>query len=157
MLLSFAFNDNTKANGWGAFDPKVWQDQITLYDELKQFTAGAPKLDDVITTNDPRGDQGRAGEDRMIVPNATLPDGSKHDIEIRDGRIAALLPPTTGEPGVMLLPPLVDGHIHLDKTLLGLPWVPNQAAGNTCRTASRPSVRCAPPAPSPRPRPAPTW
>lgn len=51
VLLSFAFNDNTRANGWGAFDPKVWQDQITLYDELKQFTAGAPKLDDVITTS----------------------------------------------------------------------------------------------------------
>ena len=51
VLLSFAFNGNTKANGWGAFDPKVWQDQITLYDELKQFTAGAPKLDDVITTS----------------------------------------------------------------------------------------------------------
>ncbi|CAN5176995.1 ABC transporter substrate-binding protein [soil metagenome] len=51
VLLGFAFNDNTKANGWGAFDPKVWQDQITLYDELKQFTAGAPKLDDVITTS----------------------------------------------------------------------------------------------------------
>jgi NitT/TauT family transport system substrate-binding protein len=50
VLMSFAFNANTKANGWGAFDPKVWQDQITLYDELKQFTAGAPKLDDVITT-----------------------------------------------------------------------------------------------------------
>ena len=50
VLLKFAFNANTKANGWGAFDPKVWQDQITLYDELKQFTAGAPKLDDVITT-----------------------------------------------------------------------------------------------------------
>ena len=49
-LLPFGFNANTKANGWGAFDPKVWQDQITLYDELKQFTAGAPKLDDVITT-----------------------------------------------------------------------------------------------------------
>ena len=27
----------------------------------------------------------------MIIRNATLPDGSKHDIEIRDGRIAALL------------------------------------------------------------------
>ena len=50
VLLKFAFNDNTKANGWGAFDPKVWQDQITLYDELKQFSAGAPKLEDVITT-----------------------------------------------------------------------------------------------------------
>jgi len=71
-------------------------------------------------------------KDRMIC-NATLPDGSKHDVEIAGGRITALLPPTptAGEPGVMLLPPLVDGHIHLDKTLLGLPWVPNQAAGNT--------------------------
>jgi NitT/TauT family transport system substrate-binding protein len=50
-LLGFAFNANTKANGWGAFDKAVWQSQIALYDELKQFTAGAPKLDDVITTS----------------------------------------------------------------------------------------------------------
>ncbi|MFI5033591.1 MAG: ABC transporter substrate-binding protein [Reyranellales bacterium] len=50
VLLKFAFNENTKANGWGAFEPKVWQDQIALYDDLKQFSAGAPKLDDVITT-----------------------------------------------------------------------------------------------------------
>ena len=66
-----------------------------------------------------------------MIRNATLPEGGKHDVEIRDGRIAALHPTTTAEPGVMLLPPLVDGHIHLDKTLLGLPWVSNQAAGNT--------------------------
>ncbi len=33
------------------------------------------------------------------------------------------------------MPPLIDGHIHLDKTLLGLPWVPNQATGN--RVADR--------------------
>jgi NitT/TauT family transport system substrate-binding protein len=50
-LLGFAFNGNTKANGWGAFDTAVWQSQIALYDELKQFTAGVPKLDDVITTS----------------------------------------------------------------------------------------------------------
>jgi NitT/TauT family transport system substrate-binding protein len=49
VLLGFAFNDATRASGWGTFDPKVWQDQITLYDELGQFTAGAPKLDDVMT------------------------------------------------------------------------------------------------------------
>jgi cytosine deaminase len=66
-----------------------------------------------------------------MIRNATLPDGRRHDIEIRNGRVAALLPPSAHEPGVLLLPPLVDGHIHLDKTLLGLPWVPNQAAGNT--------------------------
>ena len=49
VLLKFAFNENTKVNGWGAFEPKVWQDQIALYDDLKQFSAGPPKLDDVIT------------------------------------------------------------------------------------------------------------
>jgi cytosine deaminase len=74
------------------------------------------------------------------LTNATLPDGSKRDIEVSGGRIAALLP-ASGLPadldleGNLVLPPLVDGHIHLDKTLLGLPWVPNQAAGN--RVADR--------------------
>jgi NitT/TauT family transport system substrate-binding protein len=50
-LMGFSFNENTKANGWGAFDPAIWQEQIALYDGLKQFTAGAPKLEDVITTS----------------------------------------------------------------------------------------------------------
>ena len=71
----------------------------------------------------------------MILRNAALPDGSRHDIELKDGRIAAFLPPSTGAPPVVALPPLVDGHIHLDKTLLGLPWVPNRAEGN--RVADR--------------------
>ncbi|HKH68228.1 MAG TPA: cytosine deaminase, partial [Reyranella sp.] len=64
----------------------------------------------------------------MRLTNATLPDGSKHDIEVLGGRIAALLPVSQGDAldlgGALVLPPLVDGHIHLDKTLLGLPWVP---------------------------------
>jgi len=47
-LLTFAFNANTQANGWGAFDPAVWSEQIKLYDDLKQFSAGPPKLEDVI-------------------------------------------------------------------------------------------------------------
>jgi cytosine deaminase len=71
----------------------------------------------------------------MILRNATLPDGSRHDIELKDGRIASLLPPTPGEPAGLVLPPLIDGHIHLDKTLLGLPWVPNRSQGN--RVADR--------------------
>jgi len=66
----------------------------------------------------------------MILRNALLPDGSHHDIDLNDGRIAAFLPPSPGEVLGLVLPPLVDGHIHLDKTLLGLPWVPNQAQGN---------------------------
>ena len=74
----------------------------------------------------------------MRYANARLPDGSRQHIEVEGGRIAALLPisaPSTGKDtvdlgGAFVLPPLVDGHIHLDKTLLGLPWVPNQATGN---------------------------
>ncbi len=49
-LLRFVFNERTRAEGWGTFEPAVWQEQIKIYDELKQFRAGAPKLDDVITT-----------------------------------------------------------------------------------------------------------
>jgi cytosine deaminase len=79
----------------------------------------------------------------VLIANATLPDGSKRDIEALGGRIAALLPASgktiRGDAldlqGALLLPPLVDGHIHLDKTLLGLPWVPNRATGN--RVADR--------------------
>jgi cytosine deaminase len=79
----------------------------------------------------------------MILRNATLPDGARHDIEVKDGRIAAFLPPSIGESVGLVLPPLVDGHIHLDKTLLGLPWIPNQAAGHTVsdRIAAERKVR----------------
>lgn len=49
-LLKFVFNAKTRENGWGTFENAVWQEQIQLYDELKQFSAGAPKLDDVVTT-----------------------------------------------------------------------------------------------------------
>ncbi|HYX03772.1 MAG TPA: amidohydrolase family protein [Reyranella sp.] len=78
----------------------------------------------------------------MLFANATLPDGSRHHIDVRGDRIVALLPSAsaTGQDaldvaGALVLPPLVDGHIHLDKTLLGLPWVPNQATGS--RVADR--------------------
>ncbi|MDP1751061.1 MAG: amidohydrolase family protein [Reyranella sp.] len=80
----------------------------------------------------------------MLIANAILPDGTHRHIDVKGGRIAALLPAAAGIPadhdvldlaGALLLPPLVDGHIHLDKTLLGLPWVPNQATGN--RVADR--------------------
>ena len=30
-------------------DPAVWQDQISLYSQLGQFTAKTPKLDEVMT------------------------------------------------------------------------------------------------------------
>jgi len=48
-MLHYAFNDNTRNNGWGAMDPAVWQEQIDLHAELKQFTKRVPKLDEVMT------------------------------------------------------------------------------------------------------------
>jgi cytosine/adenosine deaminase-related metal-dependent hydrolase len=59
-----------------------------------------------------------------------------HRIAIAGGRIAAILEPGAPNPdarealdlqGDLLLPGLVDGHMHLDKTLSGLPWQPHAA------------------------------
>jgi NitT/TauT family transport system substrate-binding protein len=48
-LMSYAYNANTNANGWGAMDRAVWQDQINQYAELSQFTKRVPKVDEVMT------------------------------------------------------------------------------------------------------------
>ena len=50
IMLAHVFTEATKKNGWATFDPANWQEQIRLYDELGQFSAGAPALDDVIST-----------------------------------------------------------------------------------------------------------
>jgi len=50
-LLKFEFNETTKQNGWGAMDPAVWAQQIKIYDDLGQFSAGPPKLEDIMTTS----------------------------------------------------------------------------------------------------------
>ncbi|MBU3737504.1 MAG: amidohydrolase family protein [Rhodoferax sp.] len=58
------------------------------------------------------------------------------DLVIEQGRIRAVLPAGRAPAdlpvlvdgaGRLLLPPLVDAHQHLDKTLWGLPWRPNSA------------------------------
>ena len=86
----------------------------------------------------------------MRLANAVLPDGTTRNVEIEGGRISALLPASGAEPrgdtlelgGTLLLPALVDGHIHLDKTLLGLPWVPNRAGDTvTSRIEAERGVR----------------
>jgi NitT/TauT family transport system substrate-binding protein len=48
-MMKYAFNDNTRTQGWGAMDAAVWQDQISLYSQLGQFTKRTPKLDEVMT------------------------------------------------------------------------------------------------------------
>src|SRR5215210_5050850 len=66
----------------------------------------------------------------LTVRNATLPDGrSGLDIGIRGGKIAALERALPGEAGrsidaqgLLVSPPFVDIHFHMDATLsLGLP------------------------------------
>jgi cytosine/adenosine deaminase-related metal-dependent hydrolase len=73
-----------------------------------------------------------------LLTNLRLPEAGPagRRIAIREGRIAAILDPEVADPaarevldlqGDLLLPGLVDGHMHLDKTLFGLPWVPHAA------------------------------
>lgn len=50
IMMSVEFTERTKTEGWGSFDPAVWQEQIDLHDELKQFQVGKPRLDQVVTT-----------------------------------------------------------------------------------------------------------
>jgi NitT/TauT family transport system substrate-binding protein len=49
VMLKFAFNDNTKANGWGAMDPQIWKEQIDVYAQLGQFSKRVPTVDEVMT------------------------------------------------------------------------------------------------------------
>jgi NitT/TauT family transport system substrate-binding protein len=49
VMLRFAFSARTAAEGWGTMEPAVWQDQISLYAELGQFSKRVPKVDEVIT------------------------------------------------------------------------------------------------------------
>ncbi|MEV7190076.1 amidohydrolase family protein [Kitasatospora sp. NPDC093102] len=88
-----------------------------------------------------------------LLLDATLPDGSAVDVHLADGRITALTPvsarpPHTGAPGAvrldgaLLLPALVDGHAHLDKTFLGAPWQPHRATdGLRAQIASERALR----------------
>jgi len=50
VMLGAEFTTRTTTAGWGSFDPAVWQEQIDLFDALKQFPAGKPKPDQVFTT-----------------------------------------------------------------------------------------------------------
>ena len=50
VMLDYTFDAHTKAGGYGTMDTAVWQDQIDLFDALKQFPAGKPKPEQVFTT-----------------------------------------------------------------------------------------------------------
>lgn len=49
IMLGATFTDATKAGGYGTMDPAVWQEQISLYSQLGQFTKRTPTIDEVMT------------------------------------------------------------------------------------------------------------
>lgn len=75
-----------------------------------------------------------------LLTNCRVADGSRVDIGIAGGHIASIGSsastalsnslPILDIGGDLVLPGLVDGHTHLDKTLMGLPWM-GHAAGPT--------------------------
>src|SRR5271165_3380848 len=72
-----------------------------------------------------------------LLTHCRLADGRLVDIGIAGGRIATIGEDTAPSlsnrvpildiGGDLVLPGLVDGHMHLDKTLMGLPWMPHMA------------------------------
>jgi cytosine deaminase len=76
----------------------------------------------------------------LVIRNVRPIGGTPTDILIEGGRIAAL-GPGLGAPagaaledgaGALALPGLIEGHAHIDKTLWGMAWVPNDV-GPTIR------------------------
>ncbi len=66
----------------------------------------------------------------LHITNVRPMGGALQDIYIKDGHVAEL--PVAGAPvvdgdGALALPAFVDAHMHLDKTLWGLPWRPHSA------------------------------
>lgn len=78
----------------------------------------------------------------ILYRNLRQVDGRSVDIRCRDGRITAITPSDAAPPSAdpagidcsdqLLLPPFVESHAHLDKTLWGMKWRPN-SAGATLR------------------------
>ena len=70
--------------------------------------------------------------DPVHLANAVLPDGRRVDVVVADGCIAAIVPPgAPSQDGMervdcgrcLLAPSFCEGHIHLDKTFAGIPFV----------------------------------
>ncbi len=62
----------------------------------------------------------------MILEHVRPLGAAPVDVHVEEGRIARLLPSARPGPAALLLPGLVEGHCHLDKTLWGLPWWVNE-------------------------------
>ena len=72
----------------------------------------------------------------LLLKNARTPDQRVANVLVSNGIIVGI---SADEPtarnsveiidagGDLLCPSLIDGHLHLDKTLIGLPWMPHSA------------------------------
>ena len=69
----------------------------------------------------------------LHIKNLRGADGAPVEVLVRGGRIAAMGAHVDGDVdsidggGDLILPALVDSHLHLDKSLAGLPWYPHAA------------------------------
>ncbi len=87
----------------------------------------------------------------LVLAKAQLPDGTRCDLHIAEGRIAARSPLGSPPPpeaqvidcdGKLVAPSFVEGHIHLDKTLLGLPLMPHRPGATVAeRIAAEKAMR----------------
>ena len=76
--------------------------------------------------------------DTTVFTNALIPKLGPAALVVRNGKFESIGPNgrVTNDAAVidlqgdLVLPGLVDGHIHLDKTLFGLPWTPHSAKPN---------------------------
>ena len=83
----------------------------------------------------------------MFLCNARLPSGSLADVEIADGVIAAVRPPTSADPSDhwidveerLVMPAFVEGHVHLDKTHWGRRAC-RMSRDAACASGSQPSA-----------------
>ena len=50
IKLQCALDDETVANGWGTMSAERWQQQITQFDQLGQFSGHVPMVNEVMTT-----------------------------------------------------------------------------------------------------------
>ncbi len=76
-------------------------------------------------------DDGSPASGSFRLTGLSFADGGKGDLVVENGRIAALgaaAPddrPQHDMTGWLCLPALVEAHVHLDKTFLGMPWQPH--------------------------------
>jgi cytosine deaminase len=77
-----------------------------------------------------------ANRDISVLANVRLARGQTVDLVMRDGRIEDIAPGLAAVTlaatriegdGLLALPGLVDGHMHLDKTLTGCAWIAHRA------------------------------